>query len=965
MLSSVTAEQLLELAEELDSADARDLAAAIVTFGVEPEAWSRLEPRVVPLLEQSEPMPDRWHEDEVGGRLWAAIEIAKAGAPSALLEALDRLPDDPPMFMWGDPWTAYDLLRRAAPVPPEVDELLASRWSGDLDRNQRLVIAALTGRWDAEGTPTGSGAGTEPPVGVQPERPAIADLDPWDLSVVTDLLRHQGTPVLLGDLGSLDPRTAGRLLADLVVRTMAEEPQGRMLWGNRTMRVLGAVRTAELPVHDLVVRFAESGGAMPASQLGAVLARDDDDEVATVVLHVARSAAPDVRRDLTGLLRATAISAATGATPMLGAGPGPAPVAPAPVAPAAATPAPAGLQPAPAPAPAPQVSIGAPDAAAPRKRLWSRLRPAARRSSPRPDEQRSLDETRAGAEADETAAGAEAAAGDEAPLPTTAYPRLDAPGKVVARTPFEVTIGLAPDSDQRVGTTGKVPLAELAAGREKLDLEVELVVDPRSLRLDLTSAHPMRVELAVTGAHPYPTAAVRLVAETAPDLFRERTLRLILRVDGRVVGLAKRQLVVVDDAAEMATTPDPRPPGRDLLNLRPLLREDAPDLVVGVYRSDETADTWVWDVYPLGSTLRLADDERVVRIDGTARDYAAYVRRGVSAAAATSVGTYRNLTGYGRLVAQTIPRAVRQVLTDLMTGRSTAPSVLLLTEEAFVPWELAAPRDPALVSSWGGDSPFLGAHLAISRWPCDQDGPPPGPPVSLAVPRRAVVTADYEGLAAELPHARAEAERLAQTYAPMETLEPTRTCLEAVLEGRTPVDLLHVALHGQFDQGAQEDGLVLLRPDDAGGRQRDFLTGLGVAGLAPNRAATPFVFLNACQVGSADEVLGSYAGLAVAVLRTGASGVVAPLWNIDDVVAAALADRFYAETLGGDRVAVAEVLRRIRAEYTLAAVEADPPAVTATYLAYQFFGHPCFRLRLDADPPTPSPVPDPEEPGDA
>jgi len=81
------------------------------------------------------------------------------------------------------------------------------------------------------------------------------------------------------------------------------------------------------------------------------------------------------------------------------------------------------------------------------------------------------------------------------------------------------------------------------------------------------------------------------------------------------------------------------------------------------------------------------------------------------------------------------------------------------------------------------------------------------------------------------------------------------------------------------------------------------------------------------------------------VLRTGACGVVAPLWNIDDTVAAKLSGRFYDAAFAPDAVPVAEVLRRIRTEYTLAAVQADPAGITPTYVAYQFFGHPRFVLQ--------------------
>ncbi len=78
----------------------------------------------------------------------------------------------------------------------------------------------------------------------------------------------------------------------------------------------------------------------------------------------------------------------------------------------------------------------------------------------------------------------------------------------------------------------------------------------------------------------------------------------------------------------------------------------------------------------------------------------------------------------------------------------------------------------------------------------------------------------------------------------------------------------------------------------------------------------PFVFLNACQVASDETVLGDYAGFASTLLRIGAGGVVAPLWNVRDDVAKEVARSFYAATLGADAVSTAEAMRAVRATYT-------------------------------------------------
>ena len=77
--------------------------------------------------------------------------------------------------------------------------------------------------------------------------------------------------------------------------------------------------------------------------------------------------------------------------------------------------------------------------------------------------------------------------------------------------------------------------------------------------------------------------------------------------------------------------------------------------------------------------------------------------------------------------------------------------------------------------------------------------------------------------------------------------------------------------------------------------------------------------------------------MAEAFLSVGASALVAPLWSVKDDVAKDISLRFYAAALDGVRPA--EVLRQERAKFA----ESDPP-ISATHMAYQFYGHPAFQL---------------------
>jgi CHAT domain-containing protein len=201
-----------------------------------------------------------------------------------------------------------------------------------------------------------------------------------------------------------------------------------------------------------------------------------------------------------------------------------------------------------------------------------------------------------------------------------------------------------------------------------------------------------------------------------------------------------------------------------------------------------------------------------------------------------------------------------------------------------------------------------------------------------------------------LQSARAEAQEVAGLFVPPAAeVDPDIMLVTDLLRGSPPCDVLHVALHGKFDDQLGAQGIVLLEKSPAGGAVGRYLTPEMMETGELDRG--PFVFLNACQVGSDQQVLGDYAGFATTLLRIGAAAVVAPLWNVDDVVAHTVAKTFYAAAwTGPDRVPAAEAIRALRATYTEAAVTAGDASMDPTLIAYQVYGHPRLLLAPPADP---------------
>jgi hypothetical protein len=416
--------------------------------------------------------------------------------------------------------------------------------------------------------------------------------------------------------------------------------------------------------------------------------------------------------------------------------------------------------------------------------------------------------------------------------------------------------------------------------------------------------------------------------------------------DGVVVGIAWRLIVAVPTADDIAGAPEPATRERDLLDLSSVLIEDPPDLVLAVYRADTAAvGDYVWSAYPARADIVVPDHKRGENI-GDPTEFPRSIGAEVAMTGPGQGGAlYDFLVGTGKRIGRNVPPAMQGAIRAVaeQAGRSEASSVLLFTEDPYVPWELAV-FHPPLRSAFGGDSPFLGAHVAIGRWPLTETRPRPIPRRSVEVVGRAVLTARYEKVIRwpQLPEAEAEAASIAADYPGTVTIEPLYGKVMDCLRGDPEVDLLHVALHGRYDPAGIDQGLVLLAPNASGtGYIAQYLKPQHVESVTMPRPT--FVFLNACQVGAGQEVLGDYAGLATAFLSAGASGVIAALWNVNDLAARHLAQAFYEAAAEGTRVG--ESLRQMRALYTreYAVTDADG---RGTLLAYQLFGHPRLQLGI-------------------
>lgn len=590
---------------------------------------------------------------------------------------------------------------------------------------------------------------------------------------------------------------------------------------------------------------------------------------------------------------------------------------------------PRGARPEP-PTPGRPVPLGQAPEGAPQRDWWTRPP----RPSPPSDPRRQPDGWRT---AHEEAREFEKVTGAGPADDRWAWPHLAAPDLVRAGDSFVLSVGLADREDPEVYGTGKV---RLPAADFWLDLEIQakgfdIVRGERQFRLPVTSLDP------------FPTRELRLAATEDPG-FRERRIGVLFTIDGELRGYAVRDVDVIDPDEDdiillMKAAQRIQHTAR---GLEALCTGDgeAPDLTIMITKDPKQPTTLTWSaVSPLVRVPRTP--EPPTSDLGNPAKFLGEVVRQASEATSVEHG-FSTLCGIGRTIAQQVPGEIVDAIRAVAARcQPRPPAVLLATEDPYVPWELAV-FDPPIRDA-GDESPFFGAQAVIGRWPLPRQPPPARcAPRSVAVRDHAVVTGVYVGVPgwSQLLEAEEEARSLLEEWPAATKIPASFHEVRACLGGVPPVDVLHFALHGKFDDSGARDGLVLIghpagKPDN---NVPEILSAYDVKG-GSLKQRTPLVFLNACQVGASREVLGDYAGMAEAFLFVGASAVVAPLWSIDDRVARSLALSFYRAASGPAAKPPAQILQEERAKLSDLTVRGDPPP-SLTCLGYQFFGHPRFQL---------------------
>jgi hypothetical protein len=304
------------------------------------------------------------------------------------------------------------------------------------------------------------------------------------------------------------------------------------------------------------------------------------------------------------------------------------------------------------------------------------------------------------------------------------------------------------------------------------------------------------------------------------------------------------------------------------------------------------------------------------------------------------------LNGIAEEVAVKLPQEFWSVLRSVAALVTDRPVTFQLNScEPYVPWELAL-VDPPIDAA---RPQFLAAQVAMGRWILGDRGISSPPLLTRSVEAMAVMAGMYtiQSALTPLPEAIEEAKALAQSYSTMPAipLDCTPANFKLLLDAKLTYNLnpiggvqcVHFAGHGEVDPTRPGEAAIYLSNGSP-------ITPVFFKRSPLGRGYAPFIFFNACMVGTAGEMLGGLGGFPGNCLTGGFAGLVAPLWAVNDGVAKSFALEFYRQAFSApkDRT-VAEVLRELRANY-------NSTTPVPSYLAYVFYGNPYLKLVWNRPP---------------
>jgi len=305
--------------------------------------------------------------------------------------------------------------------------------------------------------------------------------------------------------------------------------------------------------------------------------------------------------------------------------------------------------------------------------------------------------------------------------PRSAYAVLDCPDSAIAEEEFTLIVGLGKEQANNVtGGTMIRPPSSIGPYR----LTIQAVADGFMLR----TGESWRRELMVTAEAPYPTVEFHLTPEAQQKNLQPRIIQAMYSVDGQTMGAAFRPITVVKTAGLLDTlTPKTVEQGIDFsIPTNPI----APDLTIRILEDAEREGRLLWDFdSPHADIITALSHEPIKTYIG--QNPQAFTRLLINRVNLREgqEDLYPFLCGIGQEIADKMPTEFWTLFTALIAlskKLKRTPTVLLLSQEPYIPWELAV-VEPLLDSN---APPFLSAQVNLGRWVLRQRRPKLPPPTS-------------------------------------------------------------------------------------------------------------------------------------------------------------------------------------------------------------------------------------------
>ena len=284
------------------------------------------------------------------------------------------------------------------------------------------------------------------------------------------------------------------------------------------------------------------------------------------------------------------------------------------------------------------------------------------------------------------------------------------------------------------------------------------------------------------------------------------------------------------------------------------------------------------------------------------------------------------LKGAGIAMFSATPPEFQKMFWKMVDKKKLPRHILVISEEPYIPWELMVPQR-RLPDSKFETRDALGVEFCVGRWITDKYL---SPPQKIGFPQVSVIAPDYP-VGRQLKYSAAEVDTIRQCFQSVEKISPALVKNIDDYLAKKGAALLHFVCHGK----AAIPQSISLEQDQEQLSCWDIKALNGF--LSSFEKAKTFVFLNACEVGRAAPELVGIGGFGNSFASIGASGVIAPLWSVDDGIAHEVAELFYNRVITRPPIPFAEILRDIRAR-------AYAENGQDTWAAYCFYGDPMATL---------------------